>query len=580
MIDRTRIWPDIDPARILYEDDDVIAYDKPAGMLSQSASESGDDLVSRLARSLSARATDLSPVQLGVHQRLDRETSGVLLYAKRSSANAGLARQFEQRLVHKRYVAAVLDWPHDAARRTLRHRLAADGGRAEVVLRGGQVAVTHVAVARRVESRALLHLELETGRMHQARVQLAYAGAPIAGDAMYGGALAPRLLLHAAELHLSHPSTGKKLRIEAKLPLEFERWIDAGDLGGAIFDDRALLDAALARALERRFRLGRGEGDARRTDAFRLVNEGGDGLAGLAVDVYGAHLVAQIYDEPGAWPEGRRAHVLDRLAALGFSGVYLKIRPKQANTLVDTRTADVAPPAPVRGGEADDPLVVHEEGIPYEVRLGDGLSTGIFLDQRGNRRRVRELAAGRSVANLFAYTCGFSVAAAAGGAWRTVSVDASVAALERGRANMSRAGLLDSAEHSFVAEDVFSWLERAARRGERYDLVILDPPSYSTTKARRFVASSDYAELASSALAIVRPGGELLACTNHRQISAAKFRKVLFDAGRLAARPLAHVRDLPDPEDYPIGPGGSSHLKSVLVKVARVDGSSYLDTVK
>ena len=260
--------------------------------------------------------------------------------------------------------------------------------------------------------------------------------------------------------------------------------------------------------------------------------------------------------------------MLDQLFAAGVDGVYLKVRPKQANTLVDTRREDVAPSEPVRGTPAPDPLVVHEEGVELVVRLGDGLSTGLFLDQRANRRRVRELSGGASVVNLFAYTCAFSAAAAMGGAWRTISVDASVAALERGRENLRAAGVLDAAEHLFVAEDAFAWLAAAARRRERHDLVILDPPSYSTTKKRRFVAESDYADLAAAALAILRPGGKLLACVNHRGISPAKFRRAIFDAGRIAKVELAQVKDLPTPNDYPLAAGEASHLKSVLATLS------------
>src|SRR5690606_23718428 len=119
-----------------------------------------------------------------------------------------------------------------------------------------------------------------------------------------------------------------------------------GDLGLGIYDDAAALDAALALAVERRWGLGRSadrDPEARRTTAFRLVNEEGDALPGLAVDVYGAHLVAQLYVSD-AWDDrARRERVLDRLGALGFDGVYLKLRPKQANVLVDTRRDDLAP---------------------------------------------------------------------------------------------------------------------------------------------------------------------------------------------------------------------------------------------
>jgi 23S rRNA (cytosine1962-C5)-methyltransferase len=517
---------------------------------------------------------------LGVHQRLDRDTSGLLVYARRREANAKLAAQFEGRSVRKTYVACVAGWPRGREQATLRDALAEGkggamhvvGGRAGGRAGGAKLAVTHVRVLGRREDRAKVELTLETGRTHQARVQLAHAGAPIAGDALYDGPPAPRLMLHASAIALEHPVTGRQVRFASPAPPELDAWLARGDVGEAVYDDEAALDRAIDAARERRWALGRADEGPRRTTAFRLVNEAGDALPRLAVDVYDAWLVAQFYGDDGPWADaGRRARVLDRLAALGFDGVYSKVRPRQANVLVDTRRSDLAPAHPVRGTAAPDELEIFEEGMPLLVRLGDGLSTGLFLDQRGNRRRVRELAAGKAVANLFAYTCAFTVAAALGGASRTVSVDASTAALERGHANLAHAGVLGRAaakgEHAFVAEDAFAWLARAARRAERYDLVIVDPPSYSSTKRGRFVAASDYVDLAAAALAVVAPGGKLLACTNHRGIAAARFRRVLFDAARQAKRDVAQVKDLPAPSDFPVPPGGEPHTKSVLVSL-------------
>ena len=576
-MDRARVWPDFDDAWILHEDDDLIVVDKPDGIPSQAADpQRPDDLLTRLRAHLTrgGEPRTVDDDYLGVHQRLDRDTSGVLLMTRRREANASVAAQFEKRNVEKRYLAAVTGWGHARETAVLRDALiAGDGGRVEVVppkTKGAQEAVTRVRLLAREGERALLELVLETGRTHQARVQLAYAGAPIAGDVLYGGSPAPRLLLHAQSLTLAHPSRGARVRYEAPAPPEFAAWLARGDEGEAVYDDDAALARVIARAVRRRFALGRGDTGERATTAFRLINEAGDAMPGLAVDLYGDHLVAQFYGDDGTWADpSRRARVLDALHAIGADGIYLKIRPKQSNTLIDTRRDDLAPKLPVRGSAAPDPLVIHEEGIPYRVRLGDGLSTGIFLDQRANRRRVRELAGGQSVVNLFAYTCAFSVAAAMGGAWRTISVDASVVALEWGRENMMTAGMLDAAEHLFVAEDAFTWLARAKNKGERHDLVLLDPPSYSSTKKRRFSASSDYAELAAAALAILRPGGRLVACSNHRGIPQAKFRRLLFDAARLANVDVAQIKDLPDPGDYPHAPGGASHLKSVLVTLGR-----------
>jgi 23S rRNA (cytosine1962-C5)-methyltransferase len=438
------------------------------------------------------------------------------------------------------------------------------GGRGRT---GGKVAVMHVSVVGRREGRALLELELETGRTHQARVQLAHVGSPVAGDMLYGGPRAPRLLLHASSLALRHPSSGRLIRFEATTPPEFERWLRRGDLGEAIYDEEAALACALDRALERRWGLARAGPPESATDAFRLLNEDGDATPLLAVDVYANWLVAQLHGQGGPWADRRRRDlVLDKLSAIGFDGVFLKVRPKQANVLVDTRREDVAPRLPVRGSAPPEEFAVTEEGVPLLVRLGDGLSTGLFLDQRSNRKRVRDLASGKRVANLFAFTCGFTIAAALGGAASTVSVDVSAAGLERGRAGLARAGLpLDDSRHTFIAMDVFAWLARAARRGETFDLIVLDPPSYSTTKRSRFSAATDYVQLAAGAMAILARPGRLLACTNHRGISTAKFRRILFDAAREVGQSEVKVRDLPPQPDFPVASGAEPNMKAALV---------------
>ncbi|HXN32508.1 MAG TPA: class I SAM-dependent methyltransferase [Polyangiaceae bacterium] len=566
-MNRLTIWPDFRDDWILQDDGDIVVVDKPEGVPSQSADpERPDDVVTRLR-------AHLGGAYLGVHQRLDRDTSGLLVFARRREANASLASQFEGRSVRKTYVACVTGWPRGRDRATLRDAIErGEGATMRVATRTGpnaKAAVTHVKVVERRGDRAMLELALETGRTHQARVQLAHAGAPIAGDALYAGAAAPRLMLHASAIDLAHPTSRDRVRFVCPPPPDFSAWLVSGDPGEKVYDDDGALGRALARAVERRWGLGRSDAGPRATTAFRLVNEEGDGLPRLAIDVYGDWLVTQLYGDAGPWADAaRRERLIERVHGLGFEGVYLKVRPQQANDLTRTpgaRHDELAPAHPVRGLPAPQEVPIVEEGMPLFARLGDGLSTGIFLDQRNNRRRVRAFAEGKSLANLFAYTCSFTVAAALGGARRTVSVDASAAALERGRANLAHAGAAEGAEHTFVADDAFSWLQRATRRDERFDLIVLDPPSYSSTKRGRFVAADDYVGLAAAAIALLGPGGRLLACTNHRGISRARFRRMLFDAARAAKREVTQVKDLPEPQDYPVPPGGEGHTKSVWV---------------
>lgn len=567
---RAQVWPDFDPRRIVYEDEHLLVVDKPSGVPSQAAREDDhDDLPTRLRAFLAAR--DGGAPYLGIHQRLDRATSGLVLYTRAKSANAAIAAQLEGRTAEKTYLAAVEGWR--GGPRTLRHRLGPlVDGRVEVAGprdKRAQEAITHVDVVAQEGRRALLSLRLETGRTHQARAQLAAVGAPIAGDRLYGGPRAPRLLLHAEKLVLAHPTSptigkggkGSRLHLVAPKPAAFSRWLRDGDqpaLTATRFDGPAFADA-LDRAREERW----GLAHAADTTAFRLLNEDGDATPGLSVDVYGDHLVAQLYEsfEPDV-----EAALLDALHGLGMAGVYLKRRPKQANVVVDTRNDALAPKDPVRGVAAPGELVVREHGLPFLVRLGDGLSTGIFLDQRENRRRVRGLSAGKSVLNLFAYTAPFTVAAAAGGARRTTSVDASASALAWADRNLAAAGLAGD-HHVMVVDDVFAWIAKQKKVRERYDLVILDPPSYSSVGGQRFSTDADYRDLAADCLALVSPGGSLLACSNHRKTVQAKLRRWLHEAARAAAREVVAMKDLPPPADYPPPWGAQPHLKSVLVTV-------------
>ncbi|HEY1954978.1 MAG TPA: class I SAM-dependent methyltransferase [Polyangiaceae bacterium] len=531
-MDLERAFPDFDESRIVHRADGLLVVDKPAGMPSQAADpEVRDDLPSRLAR--------VAPY-VGTHQRLDAETSGIVLFTSERAANAAIAEQFEKRRVKKSYLACVENFR----------------ARGEVTLRDvidGKNAVMRARAIERRGERAFVAIDLETGRTHQARIQLARAGSPIAGDTIYGGPAAPRLMLHAAALEVSSPS-GKRLHLRAPEPPEMREWLERGDRGARVYEDPNALRRALALAFERRWGLLRAMPPARATTVFRLANEEGDALPGLAVDYYAGFAVATFYGEMA-----RPAVVLDALASFGFDGVYEKSRPKNARASPAEREA-LAPRAPSRGAAAPSPLVVHEEGLPYLVRLDDGLATGFYADQRRNRVRVRAAAAGKRVLNLFSYTCAFSVAAAAGGASRVVSVDASASFLERGRENVRHAGL-DLAAHEFVAADARAYLERVLRKSERFDLVVLDPPSFGTAGGRHFSIASDFVPLCALAMRALAPGGQLLASINHRKTPQDRFRHAVVRAAREAGLE-ATVRDLPPPLDYP-----APALKAVWARV-------------
>ena len=317
---------------------------------------------------------------------------------------------------------------------------------------------------------------------------------------------------------------------------------------------------ALGRALKKRVRLGLPN---EATTTYRLVHGEGDGIEGLTVDVYGRYLVASVYTETfGATEQGW----LRELAELPFEGVYLKRRPRQANEVAEAERLERAPEHAVSGNDAPPALVVLENGIPFEVRLGDGFSTGLFLDQRDNRARLALQAAGKSVLNLFSYTCAFGVAAAVAGARRTVNIDVSRGVLERGRRNY-QLSQLPLEEHAFLARDVLESLPKLAKKDERFDLVVLDPPSYASTKHGRFSVERDYGDLLTIALPLVAEGGALLACLNHHKLDERALAGALASAGNRVSRPIRELELVTPPADHEALAGRVPHLKSAWIRL-------------
>jgi len=573
---RRRLFPDFDAARVLHDAGGVVVVDKPAGVPSQSPdAELREDLPHRLGLLFAGRG---EASYVGVHQRLDRDTSGVIAYARDEGGNRFLAAQIEGRRADKTYLACVKGWRGGA--RTLKHALVKGAHGMEVASPRdprGKIAISHVEPIERVGDRVLVRVRIETGRTHQIRVQLAYEGAPVAGDPIYGGPPAPRLMLHAWRLAFdervpsSEPSEDssrgprRDAAFEAALPPSFARWMRG--LERVDYTDRAAIDEALRDAMERRWGLARAcVADAtsiaeQPTTTFRLVHGEGDGLPGLTVDVYDDHLVASLYDEAAPHEDV----ILDALDALGFAGVYVKRRPKQASTIVDPRRAEVAPSDAVRGTSAAPSFLAWENGARFVVRLGDGLSTGIFLDMRDVRRRVRDVASSRRVLNLFAYTGPFSVAAAAGGAAEVVTVDVATPALATCEASFAANALC--VPHRLVKTDCFVFLDKAVQRGERYDLVICDPPTFATTKRTRWTSGKQWIELAAQCFAIAAPGAIVLLCTNDARLDAEVFRRHVRAAATQAGVALTVLRSLPSPWDFPSAPGQPHPFKRLWCEV-------------
>ncbi|MEM6925839.1 MAG: class I SAM-dependent rRNA methyltransferase [Myxococcota bacterium] len=269
------------------------------------------------------------------------------------------------------------------------------------------------------------------------------------------------------------------------------------------------------------------------TTGFRMVHGQNDGLPGVRVDVW-ADWATLIFDSPSldrltgdlvAW-------LVERRGAVGVVRCY-RSDPRDDRRLPE--------PTVVHGEVPESDVLVTERGLSFRVRPLEGPDVGLYADMREVRAWLEGHWTGTRVLNLFAYTSAFSVAAAVFGAARTVSVDLSKPILARARDNFTINGL-DPDDHEFEAEDAFKALDRHRRKGERFDRVIADPPSFSRGR-EGFSAKRDWPRLAAAAIRVVEDGGWLIAASNQGQTSPRAFETALLEGFKKAKAhgQLVHV---------------------------------------
>lgn len=281
------------------------------------------------------------------------------------------------------------------------------------------------------------------------------------------------------------------------------------------------------------------------TDAMRLVDGEGDGIPGFYLDTLAGRWLASTTS--GKLEPGLRA--------------WLEEQGEQGQTVYwkQLDQHDKTSPAHLAGPVQDGAFVITESGVEYRVDFQSGYSQGIFLDQRINRQRVRELSReGDRVLNTFAYTGAFSVCAALGGA-TTTTLDLSQVYLDWARENFSLNGLKPD-DHYFCKGDTFHWLGRFARQGRAFEGIILDPPTFSRDdKGKVFRVEKDYGRLVELASACLAPKGWMLCCTNCRKLELEVFMETVRQAV-----PGARVSSQSMPEEYT----APAYLKSVWVRQA------------
>jgi 23S rRNA (cytosine1962-C5)-methyltransferase len=299
------------------------------------------------------------------------------------------------------------------------------------------------------------------------------------------------------------------------------------------------------------------------TTGYRLVHGENDGLPGLVIDRYDDTLVVKLYSV--AWVRWLAVlrQVLDEVVpsarlVLRLSRELLR-QPQYLYNLTDG--------AVLAGSQPADAVVFSENGLLFEADVLRGQKTGFFLDQRDNRARVGKLADGMRTLNVFAYSGGFSLYAARGGAPEVLSLDASAPALasaERNFALNRRLPTVAAASHSVLVADAFAALADLRGRGRRYDLVIVDPPAFAKQESEVEGGLRAYRWLIELALGVLSPGGTLVMASCSSRVSAPAFFTSVSQAAVDAGRPLCEIDRTGHPIDHPVRFPEGAYLKCLF----------------
>ncbi|WP_330375499.1 class I SAM-dependent rRNA methyltransferase [Inediibacterium massiliense] len=257
------------------------------------------------------------------------------------------------------------------------------------------------------------------------------------------------------------------------------------------------------------------------TNAFRVFNGEGDGIGGFTIDYYNEYYLINWYSKGIYQFQEDVIQALKKLVP--FKAIYQKKRFAEDGKYIEEDGF-------VIGERGTFPIIVKENGVNFAIYLNEGAMVGVFLDQRNVRKRIKDqYAKGKTVLNTFSYTGAFSVFAALGGAKKTTSVDLANRSLSKTIEQFS-INEIDYEAHDIVVEDVFHYFKYAVKKELKFDMVILDPPSFAKSKNFKFSAGKDYKDLLKNAIAITKEQGVIVASTNCATFDMNKFKGFIHTA--------------------------------------------------
>ncbi len=500
----------------LYQDTKWLVVDKPSGISTHRAHEGDIGLVEWLELH-----HDLRP---HICSRLDKGTSGVILFALRPGAVAEAQQIHEGNKAEKRYSFVAKSssrgsWnctdPLDSKPCTTRFTTIASHG-----------------------EYALYEASIHRGRRHQIRRHAAASGIPLVGDTEYGGPEFVRLCLHCSGIQWP----GIEQDLTVALPRSFSVYLEG-----------RTKEAALLALLEKRYPF-----LTTCSDSLRLLHRG-EHSSGLSIDKYGDWLCVNGFDETLSARSllKQNKKMLETVCRVCHCrGGVLKCNlrdPHKKRLFADMSTW---------GEPSPESFWVREGELQFQIHLNKRQHPGLFLDLRDCRRRIAAISKGKRVANLFAFSCSFSIHALAAGAEVVFSVDLAAGCLKQGRENAAKNRMADRGNAKFIKEDSRKWLARQLRKKERaphsfvpFDTIICDPPVFAAAaKGKGFHVEKEWPLLAATIHEILAEGGTALFANNHQAGRDSYYLNTLEDI-------FPEVIRLRPALDFPQSPGQAAQVR-------------------
>lgn len=550
----------------IWRKDDLLAVVKPAGIdVTAGPGEGAIGLVDLLNRAHGGSET-YQPVN-----RLSRFESGILLLSCVPETVARIRKDLRSGIVKQEFEAVVLgrmgrakmritagrkdDRPEKPRRVKGRRQLKDTRGRKTAERTNTPSGVeTSIRSVKQGATRTLIRCNTSLPTTHALKAQLRGAGLRVLGDGVHDESItrsrAASTCLHLNKIAFKLLDRPAPVALHCKPPAGFSEFVEGGR------DVIRMLHAALVRRM--------GCMNDARTDSFRLLTGDVENVPGLVVERFGAVVILQV--------RRRDAHLvkeMPRIArwyqqTLPVEGVYVKDLSKGAAAGRSGKQRFWDASHPIAGRSSPDQVQIRENGLTFITQPTESPATGLFLDHRTNRKWVLENASGKSVLNLFAYTCGFSVAAARGGAKRTTSVDLSAQHLDCGKENFKRNGI-DLNDHLFFRSEATDYLKRAKRQENSFDMIIVDPPTFSHGLKRKqsFEIGKDLPALVAACAQVLAPGGVMLVSTNNRRMTGKRFKQLVMSGVR--QRKCQNVSAPRLPVDFA---ADQDHAKTLIVRLA------------